>query len=163
MFKKLFLAFFLLSSLPIAAVGCNKDEKKTEDSDKKKKDESDDDDKKSSKKKEESDDDDDSKSKKKKKKADDDDDDTKKKDEDGDSKKKDDTASDEDSTGLKECDDYLKRYMKCMPGDKATKEDTVKKLRKSYKEGAAVAAAKPGLKEGCTKASEALDKVPGCK
>jgi Ni/Co efflux regulator RcnB len=166
MFKKLFLVLFILSSVPVSLVGCSKDEKKSEETDKKKKSDDDDDDKGKSKKKKKGDDDssddDDSKSKKKKKKADDDDD-SKKKDEDGDSKKKDDTASDEDSTGIKACDDYLTRYMKCMPGDKKTKTDAVKQMRDAWKKGAAVAAAKDGIKEGCTKSNEALDKIPGCK
>jgi hypothetical protein len=167
MFKKLFLVLFILSSVPVSLVGCSKDEKKSEESDKKKKSDDDDDDKGKSKKKKKGDDDssddDDSKAKKKKKKASDDDDDSKKKDEDGDSKKKDDTASDEDSTGIKACDDYLTRYMKCMPGDKKSKTDAVKQMRDAWKKAAAVPAAKDTLKDSCKKSDEALDKVPGCK
>ncbi len=166
MFKKLFLAFFILSSVPVSLVGCSKDEKKTEDSDKKKKSDDDDDDKGKSKKKKKGDDDssddDDTKSKKKKKKGDDDDD-TKKKDEDGDSKKKDDTASDDDSTGIKACDDYLARYLKCMPGDTKTKTTSVKQMRDAWKKGASVAAAKDAIKDSCVKQNETLDKIPGCK
>jgi hypothetical protein len=174
MLKKLFLAMFILSSIPVGITACNKDEKK-EDSDKKKKADDDDDKadkKKKSKKDDDSSDDDDSKSKKKKSKKDDDssddDDDSKSKkkakDEDGDSKKKDDSASDDaDSVGVKACDDYLARYMKCMPGDDKTKKNAVKQMRDAWKQAATSSAGKDALKTSCKQANDGLDKIPSCK
>ncbi len=147
MLHKLLLALFIVSCAPVGLVGCKKD--KTEDSAKAKKSDDDDDDKGSSKKKKsKGDDDDGSESKSKKKSKGDDDDST--------------SGADEDSTGVKACDDYLARFMKCMPGDKRIKADTVKKMREGWKTAAASPNGKDVVKDACKAADTSLDRVPGC-
>ena len=157
MLKKLFLALFIATT--VTSVGCKKDppkdDDKSGDEDKKK---GDDDDDKGSKKKKKSSDDDDDKGSKKKKKGDDDDSDKKKKGDDDDSAKKkaDDTASADASTGIDECDAYVKFYKACMlksPGAKAdTIQTAVDSMTKGYKAASANPAAKKATGDACTKA-----------
>ena len=117
------------------------DDKKSKDKKKSGDDDDDDDDKKSSKKKKSGDDDDDDDDKKtdKKKKGDDDDDD------DGDSA---------DGTGVKECDEYLKVYQKCIvdPAPDAAKKslkDSIKTQSDTFKKSAATPQGKTALATSC--------------
>jgi len=120
-----------LAAFAFAACDKTSDTKKTED---KKEDKSTKEDKK---KKGDDDDDDDDDKKSKKKKADDDDDD-----------------DDDESTGVDECDEYLKVYKKCVvdpapPAAKKSLEDSIKTQKDTFKKSAANKAAKDALASSC--------------
>ncbi|HMR78190.1 MAG TPA: hypothetical protein PKD61_23930 [Polyangiaceae bacterium] len=64
-----------------------------------------------------------------------------------------------DSTGVPECDDYLAKYSKCVEDKvpavaKPGIQQSIDKMRETYRTTAQTPAAKAGLAQGCTQALE---------
>ncbi len=155
----------VLIGFSFVTTGCDalglggKDEKKA----KKDKDEDEDDEKKKKKKKkaeEEEEEEEESSSKKKKKKKTDEE-------EEGSDEKAEASAKPSaaptaapavagDSTGIQECDDYLKKFEKCVPNN--DNGESLKKMRDAFKQGAQYEAAKESIKKGCVDGHESLKK-----
>jgi hypothetical protein len=147
-------ALIALIGLAFVATGCKtsvttdtKADEAKKDKDKKKADDDDDDD-----------DDDEPKKKKKAKSGDDDDDDDdepkKKKAKSGDDDDDDDDEGSLLNTGVKECDEYLKLYQKCIvdkaaPEAKKSMQEGLKTQADAFKKSAKVPAAKAALAQSC--------------
>jgi hypothetical protein len=75
-------------------------------------------------------------------------------------------AASEDSIGVPECDDYLKKMEAClakMPAEaKVAIEQGFRQSREAWKQAVA-AGGKDNLKPGCQAALAALDQNPACK
>jgi hypothetical protein len=76
-----------------------------------------------------------------------------------------------DSTGVKECDDYLTKYMACLndkvpAASRTAMQQSIDQMRTSWKAAAATPAGKAGLAQACTAASDgakASMKAFGCE
>jgi hypothetical protein len=76
-----------------------------------------------------------------------------------------------DSTGVKECDDYLTKYMACLndkvpAASRAAMQQGIDQMRTGWKAAAATPAGKAGLAQACTTASESAKasmKAFGCE
>lgn len=76
-----------------------------------------------------------------------------------------------DSTGVKECDDYLTKYAACLndkvpEASRAAMQQGIDQMRTSWKEAAATPEGKMGLAQACTAASDGAKvsmKAFGCE
>lgn len=72
-----------------------------------------------------------------------------------------------DSTGVPECDEYIKKYEGCMSkvpeAGKAAMEQAFKTQRESFKSGASTPEGKAALKGTCKQLTDTLAQNPMCK